>query len=105
MRRDMFRPLPICLLGVTLLCDPALGSLTNLLARAVARPVALTNSPIVVTATFINLEPTALRGFCYVDELPSALSVTPLDVQINGQSVTNYTFESGLSGDVYAGHT
>jgi hypothetical protein len=37
--------------------------------------------------------------------MPSALEVTPLSVALDGQAVTNCTFESGQDGDVLPGCT
>ncbi len=65
----------------------------------------VTNSLIVVTATFTNGGGLAVRGFCYAEQIPSGLNVTALSLRLNGLSVTNYTFESGLDGDVYPGCT
>ena len=74
-------------------------------SRNFSRSVALTNSGIVVTATFTNGTSFPLNGFYYADQLPSALTVTTLSVTLNGVAVTNYNFESGMDGDVYTGCT
>jgi hypothetical protein len=73
--------------------------------RAFSQQVVLTNSSIQVTATFTNLGTNLLRGFSYLEQIPSTLSVTTLSVSLGGRSVTNFTFESGQDGDVYAGST
>jgi hypothetical protein len=85
----------------------ALGFSSNgsSLGRNFNRSVACTNSAIVVTVTFTNTEAVPLRGFCYAEQLPSALSVATLGVALNGQPVTNCIFETGQEGDVYAGRT
>ncbi len=75
------------------------------LRRTFSGNTAAINSPIRVTVVFTNGETSALRGFFYTDQLPSSLSVTTLDLTLNGQSVSNFTFESGLEGDVYPGCT
>jgi hypothetical protein len=75
------------------------------LTRNFTRSVARTNSGIAVTATFTNGTAQAMRGFYFADQLPSALAVTTVSVTLNGLSVTNYVFESGMDGDVYAGCT
>ena len=75
------------------------------LTRSVNRTAALTNTPIVVTAIFTNAGAFALRGFCYSEQVPSGLALSPLGVMLNGRVVTNYTFEPGQNGDIYAGYT
>lgn len=75
------------------------------LARSFSRTVAPTNAGIVITANFTNGTSLSLRGFYFVEQLPSALAATTLSVSINGRGVSNYVFESGLDGDVYAGCT
>jgi hypothetical protein len=75
------------------------------LARNFSRTIAGTNSGIVVTVTFTNGTSLALRGFYFAEQLPSALTVTPLSINLNGISITNYIFETGQDGDVYAGST
>jgi uncharacterized repeat protein (TIGR01451 family) len=98
------------LVGLGLLClmsQAALavtsGSLA--LARTFDKTVVVTNSPILVMATLTNTSPDTLRGFFYFDELPSGLTVTNLSVTLSGLSLTNFSLESGLDGDVYAGCT
>lgn len=49
---------------------------------------------------YTNLSSDALRGFCYADQMPSALSVVTLRVRLNGQDLTNYAAEFGQDGDV-----
>jgi hypothetical protein len=73
--------------------------------RAFSQQVVLTNSSIQVTATFTNLGTNLLRGFSYLEQIPSTLSVTTLSVSLGGRDLTNFTFESGQDGDVYAGCT
>lgn len=73
------------------------------LTRALSRRVTLTNWPIRVRASFINGSTNTLRGFCYTEQLPSSLVVTPLSVALNGRILTNFTFESGHDGDIYSG--
>jgi len=74
------------------------------LSRTIDRKVALTNSEIIAAALFINGLTNELRGFLYSDQLPSTVTVTPLLVRLNGITITNYSFESGLDGDVYSGY-
>jgi hypothetical protein len=74
-------------------------------ARNLNRSVVRTNSTVVVTVTFTNTEAVPLRGFYYAEQLPSSLSVTTLGVSLNNQPITNYIFEFGQDGDVYAGRT
>jgi uncharacterized repeat protein (TIGR01451 family) len=78
---------------------------TSSLARNFNRTLALTNSQIVITVNFTNDGTVASRGFFYTDQVPSGLSVSTLSVMLNGRAVTNYLFESGQDGDVYAGCT
>ena len=95
--------------AVSLLCllaQATLGSSGDLpMARAIDRLTALTNSPLLVTVTLTNTSPSTLRGFAYFDEIPTSLTVTTIAVSINGRQVTNFNFESGFDGDVYAGCT
>jgi hypothetical protein len=101
----MIRQIKLFLLGLTaLLAVPVFGA-ADFLARSFDRTVAPTNESIVVTVNFTNPEPSVLRGFYYADQVPSELEVTPLSLTLDGQSITNYTFESGQDGDVYAGCT
>jgi len=58
-----------------------------------------------VTATFTNGGSNALRGLFYSEQVPSGITLDPVSVILNGQTITNYTFESGQLGDVYAGRT
>jgi hypothetical protein len=67
--------------------------------------MALTNTPIVVMVTFTNGSTNTLHGFFYGEQVPSALTVSPLSVTINGQAVTNCVLETGQDGDVYPGCT
>ncbi|HWY75077.1 MAG TPA: hypothetical protein VN281_05640 [Verrucomicrobiae bacterium] len=73
--------------------------------RSFNRTVALTNASIVVTLSVTNVGTNTLRGFWYSDQVPSSLTINPLSVTLQGQVVTNFTFESGWDGDVYPGCT
>ena len=75
------------------------------LARTCEAPVAITNSAIVVTATFTNSSPDPLRGFLYTEQLPTAIILSNGSITLNGQSITNAILESGLDGEVYSGFT
>jgi uncharacterized repeat protein (TIGR01451 family) len=75
------------------------------LARSFNKTMALTNSPILVTAAFTNGGTNALRGFFYSEQLPSGLAVSTVSVTLNGQGITNFVLECGQDGDVYAGCT
>jgi len=79
------------------------GSLA--LARTFDKTVAVTNSPILVTATLTNISPDTLRGFYYFDQVPTGLTVAAVNVTLVGRGLTNVSLESGLNGDVYAGCT
>jgi hypothetical protein len=95
-------------LGAVVLSLPAafgFQSDKSLLARSFNKTVALTNSQIVVTVNFTNGGTAASRGFYYADQVPSGLTVSTLSLMLNGNAVTNYLFESGQDGDVYAGCT
>jgi uncharacterized repeat protein (TIGR01451 family) len=92
----------LCLMSQAALAMTS-GSLA--LARTFDKTVVVTNSPILVMATLTNTSPDTLRGFFYFDELPSGLTVTNLSVTLSGLSLTNFSLESGLDGDVYAGCT
>ena len=65
----------------------------------------MTNSTILVTCTVTNASTNTLRGFFYGEQVPTSLTVMPVSVTLNGRSITNYLFESGQDGDVYAGCT
>ena len=73
------------------------------LTRSFAQAFTLTNLPIVVTATFTNGGTNTLRGFFYSEQVPPGISLQTVSVILGGETVTNFTFESGLLGDVYAG--
>lgn len=95
----------MALLGILVWLTAPAGGEPVPFSRSFDRNVSLAGTPVMVTADFINPEPATLRGFYYADQVPSGLSVTPISVTINGQSVTNYLFESGQDGDVYPGCT
>ena len=95
-------------LGLLCLMSPEALAVTSgslALARTFNKAVAVTNSPILVTATLTNTSPAALRGFYYFDEVPTSLTVTTVSVTLNGVGLTNFSFESGLDGEVDAGCT
>lgn len=89
--------LPLALLGFS---SGGLTLIRNLNQRAV-----LTNASIRVTAAFSNAGTNTLDGFFFCDEAPTAMTVTPLGVTLNGRTLTNFTFEAGQDGDVLAGYT
>ena len=84
---------------------PGLRADTFPVARQATTLMALTNTPILVSVTFTNSSTNTLRGFIYGEQVPSALTVSPAGVTINGQTVTNYVLETGQDGDVYPGCT
>jgi hypothetical protein len=98
-------PLLLAISGICI--PPAFGYTSDGSApvRSFNRSVASTNSTVVVTVSFTNSQSTPLRGFFYAEQMPSALAVIPVSVSLNGQAITDYTFESGLDGDVYVGCT
>jgi hypothetical protein len=96
-------PLMLCASGLSISAGLGFSTDPSSLARSLGTSSAVTNAPIVVTATFINGAGLALRGFCYTEQMPSALNVTMLSLWVNGQSITNYTLESGLDNEVYPG--
>lgn len=61
------------------------------------------NEQITVTATLINQESNPLRGVYFAEHIPQGLSVQTVSVKVDGNNVSNYATETGLSGDVYAG--
>ena len=83
----------------------AFSSDNSSFARSFSQGLILTNAPVVVTVTFTNLETNTLRGFFFSDEVPTGTTVSTLSVALNGRNIRNYTLESGLDGDVYAGYT
>jgi hypothetical protein len=98
------------LAGVGLLCLMSQAALAVTsgdlaLARTFNKTVAMTNSPILVMATLTNTSPNTLRGFCYFDQTLTGLTVATVSVTLGGRSLTNFSLESGLNGDVYAGCT
>jgi uncharacterized repeat protein (TIGR01451 family) len=84
---------------------PAFSDDSALMARSFDQRGALTNSPIIVTATLTNAGTDTLRGFYFTDQLPSAFVVNTVDVILNGESLTNFSLEIAQDGDVYAGYT
>lgn len=101
------RTIALALGAAVLLLPGAFGfqSDNSSLTRSFNKTVALTNSQIVVTVNFTNGGTAASRGFYYTDQVPSGLAVSTLSLMLNGNAVTNYLFESGQDGDVYAGCT
>ncbi len=93
--------------GLTLLAPQAFGFSTGSLSlvRTVNLTTALAGSAVTVTATLTNGGAAGLRGFYYADQLPSGLTVSTVKVTLNGRPVTDFTFESGQDGEVYAGLT
>ena len=92
--------------GVAFLCaGSGFADDGSALGRNFDRTIALTNAPVLVTATFANGGAALLHGFFYTDQLPDALTVSPVSVTLDGQSISNYLFESGWSGDVAPGCT
>ena len=67
--------------------------------------VALTSTPIRITATFTNGGTNALRGFVFAQQIPTKLTVAMVGVTLNGRSVTNCTLEAGYDGDLLPGYT
>jgi len=68
------------------------------------------NDSITVTVNFANYELEDLRGFYYTEQIPEGLTVESASIKILDDTggeieITNYTLESGSSGDVYAGYT
>lgn len=74
-------------------------------ARSFNQSFTVTNSAIRVSATFTNSGTNALRGFFYSEQVPSGISIETVSVILGGETITNFTFESGQVGDVYAGCT
>jgi hypothetical protein len=66
---------------------------------------ATTNAPITVTAVLTNGGTSAVRGFYFTEQIPSGLVLRTLGVTVDGRTVSNYTLESGVVGEVYAGYT
>ena len=95
-------------LAIWCLVSPGASAMTSgslVLARTLDKAMAVTNSPILVTATLTNTGPDTLRGFHYFDEVPTGLTVATLSVSLAGRSLTNFSFASGMDGDVYSGCT
>lgn len=97
--------LALCLTGWAVPASFGYQSSAASLQRTAASPVTLTNSSIVVTATFTNGNVTVLHGLFFSEQVPSSLSVTTLSLTLGGRAVTNYLFEAGQDGDVYSGCT
>jgi len=62
------------------------------------------NQPITVTINFSHAEPYDMRGFYFTEHLPVGLQVDPVSVSIGDRPFVAYTFESGFSGEVFAGN-
>jgi hypothetical protein len=97
--------LVLCLAALSLPVALAFQSNSSSVGRSFNRTVALTNSQIIVTVNYTNGRAGTARGLFYSDQVPSSLVVTTLSVTLNGRTVTNYLFEAGQDGDVYAGCT
>jgi hypothetical protein len=95
----------LCVSGLSISAAFGFSTDPSSLTRNFSSASAATNTPIVVTVTFTNGAGSVSRGFCYSEQMPTGLSVTTLGLWLNGQSVENYTFESGLDSDVYPGCT
>jgi hypothetical protein len=97
--------LMLCLAALSLPVALAFQSNSSFLARSFNRTAAYTNSQIIVTVNYTNGRAGTARGFFYSDQIPSSLVVTTLSVTVSGRTVTNYLFEAGQDGDVFAGCT
>jgi uncharacterized repeat protein (TIGR01451 family) len=95
----------VCLARVLVFNAHGFSTDGSSLTRSFDRTVALTNTTITVTVTFTNGGAEDLRGFVYSEEIPSGMNVTPLNVSLNGQVLTNFVVELGQDGDVYAFNT
>jgi uncharacterized repeat protein (TIGR01451 family) len=93
------------LLGLWLPGAFGFSSDESALERRFDRWMVRTNSAVIITASFTNAGAAPLSGFFYSEQVPSGLTVTTLSVLLNGQNITNYLFEFGQDGDVYAGCT
>lgn len=93
----------LCVTSVGLHAAFGYSSDDSTLDRIPDRWTVRTNSEIVFTVSFTNAVTASLRGFYCTDQVSTGLTVKTLSVSIDGQSVTNYTFETGQEGDVYAG--
>ena len=74
------------------------------ITRTFNKSDAAINELITVTVTFTNSEAASLRGFYYAEQIPQGLVVSTTSVKINGNTISNYIFESGSVGDVYPGN-
>ncbi|MFO1477587.1 MAG: hypothetical protein U1F98_13165 [Verrucomicrobiota bacterium] len=100
------RSLALALLAAGLVCRaPAYQSDASSISRTLDRTVALTNTPVLATVWFTNGGAAALRGWCFSEQLPSALSASLVSVTVGGTTVTNAQTETGWDGDVLAGCT
>jgi chitodextrinase len=92
-------------LGLPIAQALGLTSSNASLTRSFDTNSATASAPITVTVVLSNADAAALRGFCFVEQIPLGLTVSTLGVSVNGQAVTNCTSESGLLADVYPGFT
>lgn len=73
------------------------------MTRTFDRIVTLTNQPVTVSVTLSNTTGQTLRGVWFSDQVPAGLALRTLSISINGRTVTNALFETGLEGDVLPG--
>jgi hypothetical protein len=77
-------------------------------SRSFDKTQAAPDSSITVTVSFANYELDELRGFYYTEQIPVGLTLETVSIKIaddiGGETeISNYTIESGSSGDVYPG--
>ena len=73
------------------------------ISRIFDRVEAVVGESVTVIVSFTNNETNDLRGFYYTEQIPDGLLVTTVSVEIDGSGISNYTADSGSSGEVYAG--
>jgi uncharacterized repeat protein (TIGR01451 family) len=95
----------LCLAGLSLSVVFGFQSDNSTLTRSFNSAAALTNLQITVTVNFTNWGTGKCRGFYYTDQVPSGLTVSTVNVTLNGRAVSDYLFETGQNGDVYPGCT
>jgi uncharacterized repeat protein (TIGR01451 family) len=95
----------ICLafIGLVAFAGPAAAFSTHsvTLERSFDKTQELVGGEITVTATLTNLEANGLRGFYLTEHIPQGLSVQTVSVKVDGNNISNFLTEAGLSGDVY----
>lgn len=104
MNKTIISFLTACFLLISSISAIGFSTHNTTIARSFDKEEAVAGESIMVTVSFTNLEVNELRGFYYTEYIPDGLSVSTENVKIDASDVTNYVFEIGQVGNVYAGY-